>query len=92
MVILMGVRLDRYREEKERKHRKFHNFLRITIVVAMFLCLGFAISYVNSTIEDLNYLDNTTLFDVNRPEGKFTILGKTYIIELDKILDIIKPD
>lgn len=88
----MGVRLDRYRENEKKKHKKVYVFLKSIIIVLMFIGLGIAIIYVNNTIEDLNYIDNTVLFAIDFEERIFTFLGKSYIIEFDKILDIFKPD
>lgn len=92
MVILMGVRLDRYREEKKKEHRKLYGFIRRSIIISMFIGLWGAIIYINKTIDGFNYIDNTTLLDVNISKREFTFLGKSYIIEFEKILSFIKPD
>lgn len=92
MVILMGVRLDKYREKKKRKHRKIYGFLKFLAVISLFFGLGLSIIYVNTTIEDLNYLENTVLLGIDFEEKIITLLGKSYIIEIEKILAIIKPD
>lgn len=92
MVILMGVRLDRYKEKEKKKHKKIYGFLKTTIIILMFVGFSIGIIYVNKTIEDLNYIDNTVLFGIDFQEKIFTFLGKSYTIEFDKILDIFKPD
>lgn len=92
MVILMGVRMDRYREKKRKKHRRIHGFFKLFIVIILFIGLGLSLVYVNTTIRDLNYVDNTVLFGVDFEDRVFTILGKSYFLEFDKILSIFKPD
>lgn len=92
MVILMGVRLDRYRAKEEQKHKQLYRLLQFFIIISMFIGFGIAIFYVNKTIQDLNYIENTILFNIDFEEGIFTFLGKSYIIEFEKILSFIKPD
>lgn len=88
----MGVRLDRYREKEEKKHKKINGFLKPFIIILMVLGLGVSIIYVNTTIEDLKYVENTVLFGVDFKERIFTVFGKSYMIEFEKILDRTKPD
>lgn len=88
----MGVRLDRYREKKRKKHKRTYKILKFFAIVLMFFGLGLSIVYVNKTIEELNYLENTILFAIDFEEKIFTFLGKSYIIEIEKILALIKPD
>ena len=92
MVILMGVRLDRYNKSKKKKHKKIYGFLKTMIVIVLFISLGISIIYVNNTIIDLNYIDNTTLFGVDFQDKIITFLGKSYIIEFDRILSFFRPD
>ena len=92
MVILMGVRLDRYNENKKKKSKRIYRFIKFIIVSSMLIGFGIAIAYVNGTIKDLNYLDNAVLFDINLEDRMFTIFGKSYIVEIDNILRFFKPD
>ena len=92
MVILMGVRLDRYNEKRRKKSRGIYRFSKIFITILLFTGFIIAVINVNTSIRELNYIDNTTLFNMDFENRMITIFGRKYIIEIDKVVKLIKPD
>lgn len=88
----MGVRLDRYREKNKKKKKRIYTFIKSLGIIFLIICLLASIIYVNNTIKEFNYIDNTTLFRFDFEEGNFTFLGKNYRLKFDNIFRFRKPD
>ncbi len=73
----MESRLDRY---KKRRKRTFLRLFKTIIFICLISALSIFMLRVNKTIEELNVIENTKLFDVDLNEKSISILGKTYYI------------
>ena len=75
----MESRLERYR------NRRRQNYIKLFKLIIL-LCLGILLVLfmfrVNQTIIELKVLDNTELLSFDISKKSFSLLGKTYIINI----------
>ena len=69
------------RLERNRRLRKQNRFRRFCLFILIIL-LVIGIDIVNQSLVELNSLDNQRIIEFDIKTGEFSILGKTYIIDL----------
>ena len=87
MVREMETRMERYRREK--RHRRLRK-LKFIVVLFLFILMGYGLNIVNSTMNDLDILENTEIIHFDYENNLLDFLGKTYIIDFKILKSILK--
>lgn len=72
----------RLEKNKRRKIQKIKSFFKYGLFMILLILVFIGVNMVNLTIEELNCIDNTNLFDLDFRQSKLDFLGQSYLIDL----------